>query len=85
MRFNKEKPDFKTIADEKNGDTGAITKILNHYGAYILIASSRKFISEFNVMYTGVDFELRGLIISEVITAILGFDVKTIKYPTEPQ
>ena len=68
---------FAVIVAATNGDEAAIQEILNFYDAYICILCLRPFYhSESGKIIMQVDEELKGQIHTEMMKAILKFEIR---------
>lgn len=71
---------YETIVAAKNGDNDAIAEIVRHYEPYISHFAKRLMYDESGVAHEVIDEEIKGLIISEYMSAIF-FHYDTDRLP----
>lgn len=71
---------YETIVAAKNGDNDAIAEIVRHYEPYISHFAKRLIYDEGGIPYEVIDEEIKGLLISEYMSAIF-FHYDTDRLP----
>ena len=61
---------YETIVAAKSGDSDAITEIVRHYEPYISHFAKRVMYDEGGIPHEVIDEEIKGLLISEYMSAI---------------
>jgi len=76
MKMRANPPKFKTIHAASVGNIDAIVEIIAHYDPYISTVSSRPLYDEYGNSYIAINSELKGMIITALITALLKFKIR---------